>query len=195
GRGRGARGGGGGRRGGAGAGAAGLAASGKLARKRPGRVGERACVLTLAVAGGRSPAGKGAAVGLGRGGSATGRGRCDVHPGWYSNSVVPIRTVSPGATPASSSARLNPKRSSPAWNLSKPSGRSRSVLSRSRSTAGPDTSHPQSRRQTCRVASRTGLRRVRGARWNGSGRGADLTASARAATNSSSPAPVIADTG
>src|SRR6266699_3268887 len=53
--------------------------------------------------------------------------------GWYSNSVGPIRTVSPAFTPADSRAALTPMRSSSTWNPSRALSESRSVRSTRRS--------------------------------------------------------------
>src|SRR2546428_10642970 len=49
--------------------------------------------------------------------------------GWYSNSTPAMLTVSPGSTPAASSAVLTPNRSSSAWNRASPPSESRLVRS------------------------------------------------------------------
>src|SRR5438067_12005486 len=62
------------------------------------------------------------------------------HPGWYSNSSSPIRTVSPGSTPAASSAAVMPRRWSWTWNQSKEWRDSRSVRAIRLSARSPTTS-------------------------------------------------------
>src|SRR3989442_1592167 len=68
--------------------------------------------------------------------------------GWYSNSTPAILTVSPGSTPAASSAALTPNRSSSAWNRASPPSESRLVRSTRRSTRSPRTSKPDGFRST-----------------------------------------------
>src|SRR6266550_2695842 len=59
--------------------------------------------------------------------------------GWYSNSASAMRTVSPGSTPAASSAALTPRRSSSPWNRASAPSESRSVRSTRCSTRSPLT--------------------------------------------------------
>src|SRR3989449_3073624 len=79
--------------------------------------------------------------------------------GWYSNSTPAMLTVSPGSTPAASSAALTPNRSSSDWNLASPPSESRLVRSTRRSTRSARTSKPDGFRSTTSSSGRrTGSR-------------------------------------
>src|SRR5256885_16749984 len=68
--------------------------------------------------------------------------------GWYSNSTPALLTVSPGSTPAASSAVLTPNRSRSACDRPSPPSESRLVRSTRRSTRSPRTTKPDGFRST-----------------------------------------------
>src|SRR5437879_12786112 len=114
--------------------------------------------------------------------------------GWYSNSTPAMLTVSPGSTPAASSAVLTPNRSSSAWNRASPPSESRLVRSTRRSTRSPRTTKPDGfRSTTSSSARRTGsLVTFAGAGTGGSGPAA--TTPAIASIRRGRPSPVRAET-
>src|SRR5712692_4433547 len=113
--------------------------------------------------------------------------------GWYSNSMPPMRSVSPGSPPAPSRASLTPRRSSSVWNRSSEPSESRLVCSTRCSTRPPWTSNPQAIRSTTRLVPVTGSLIVAG-RAGVLGSGAVAIALTIAFLSSGKPAPVSADT-
>src|SRR5216683_1325201 len=113
--------------------------------------------------------------------------------GWYSNSIPPMRTVSPGSTPAPSRASLTPRRSSSVWKRSSAPSESRLVCATRCSTRPPCTSNPQALRSTSRLVPDTGSLIVAG-RAGVLGSGAVAIALTIAFLSSGKPAPVSADT-
>src|SRR5256712_6390868 len=114
--------------------------------------------------------------------------------GWYSNSTPAMLTLSPGSTPAPSSAVLTPSRSSSAWKRASPPSESRLVRSTRRSTRSPRTTKPDGFRSTTSSSPRRTGSRVTFAGAGTGVSGAVATSSATASMSCDNPSPVSAET-